>query len=96
VVAERVPEEEHVGREKQQRHDRQQARAHARHGAGVERHEQRQRDRHRAVDVDEGVGAVLLEEEAVADRLGEQERGDDGGDVEEGQKDRQTLARPDV
>ena len=38
----------------------------------------------------------MLEEKTVPDRLGEQERGDDDGDVKEGEKDRQTLARPDV
>ena len=96
VEPERLPEQQHVGGEEQQRRDGDQAGADAGDGAGVERHEQRQRDRHGGVDVDERVRTVFLEEQAVPDRFGEQERGDDDGDVEKGEKDRQTLARPDV
>ena len=65
-------------------------------GAVVQRHEERQRDRHRGVDVHQRVGPVLFEKEAVPDGFREQERGDDDGDVKEGEKDRQTLARSDV
>ena len=96
VETERVPEEQHVGREKEQRRDRDQPRADPGDRPVVERHEQRQRDRDRGVHVHERVRAVLLEEKPVSDRLGEQERSDDGSDIQEGKKDRQTLARPDV
>ena len=93
---ERVPEQQDVGREKQQRDDRQEPSPDAGDGAAVERHEERQRDRHRGVDVDERVRAVFLEEKPVSNGFREQKRRHDDRDVEERQKDRQTLARPDV
>ena len=39
---------------------------------------------------------MLAQEQPVANRLGEQERSDDGPDVKEGEKDRQPFAGPDV
>ena len=59
-------------------------------------HDQRQRDGHARGDVHEVVGAVLRQEERVADRLGEQERRHDRRHVGGAEQHDRPLARPDV
>ena len=93
---EQIPEQQDVEAEPDQRRHGDRARPEPRRDPRVERHEQRQHQRHRRVHVDQIVGVVLAQEEPAADRLGEQERGDDDPDVKEGQKDGQSFAGPDL
>ncbi len=96
VKAEQIPEQQDVEAEPDERRHGDRARPEPGRDPRVERHEQREHQRHRRIHVDQIVGLVLTEKEPAADWLGEQKRGDDDPDVKEGQKDGQSLAGPDV